>query len=334
MKPDFIQQAKKHKRRIVLPESDANRILEAAVYCDTHEIAEIILLGNSTVIEKQLTTLDLSVGNIQIVNPATNENSKAFAKTLSQLQSTKKPEKRLSKEQTEALSKQPLYFANLMVKEGLADGCVAGAINPTANVIRSALQTVGTIKPEARLSSFFIMLTPTLPTPVIFADCAINISPDATQLADIAYQSAKNATTLLGLDAKVALLSFSTNGSAQHENVDKIRETAHLLHTNHPEINVIGDIQFDAAVSNKILKKKWHDAHFEAPANVFIFPSLESGNICYKIAERIGGATAIGPILQGLAKPVNDLSRGADVESIINTIAVTCLQVKSKTKVF
>jgi phosphate acetyltransferase len=311
----------------VLPESDANRILEAAVYCDTHDIAEIILLGDSSTIEKQLSTLNLSAGNIQIINPADNENIQVFAETLYQLQSTKKPKKRLSKQQAEELSQQPLYFANLMVREGLADGCVAGAITPTADIIRSALQTIGTVKPEARLSSFFIMLTPTLPTPVIFADCAINISPNATQLADIAFQSAKNAKALLGLEAKVALLSFSTNGSAQHENVDKIRETAHLLHTNHPEINVIGDIQFDAAVSNRILKKKWHDAHFEAPANVFIFPSLESGNICYKIAERIGGATAIGPILQGLAKPVNDLSRGADVKSIVNTIAVTALQV-------
>ncbi len=326
MNPDFSQQAKKHKRCIMLPESDDDRILEAAVYCDSHNIAEIILLGDPTVIKKQLNSLKLSAGNIQIINPASNENTKAFAEALYQLQSTKKPEKRLNKEQTEKLSKQPLYFANLMVREGLADGCVAGAITPTADVIRTALHTIGTIKPEARLSSFFIMLTATLPTPVIFADCAINISPDATQLADIATQSAENAKALLGLEAKVALLSFSTNGSAQHENIDKIKETAHILHTNHPEINVIGDIQFDAAVSNRILKKKWHDAHFEAPANVFIFPSLESGNICYKIAERIGGATAIGPILQGLAKPVNDLSRGADVKSIINTIAVTALQ--------
>lgn len=330
MKPSFIQQAKKHKRHIVLPESDADRILEAAVYCDTHDIADITLLGDPSVIEKQLSALDLSIGNIQIVSPANNKNTQAFAETLNQLQSTKEPAKELNKEQAQELSQQPLYFANLMVREGLADGCVAGAINPTADVIRAALQIIGTTSSSTRVSSFFIMLTASLPTPVIFADCAINISPNAIQLADIAYQSAENANVLLGLDAKVALLSFSTNGSAQHENVDKIREAAHLLHVNHPETNVIGDIQFDAAVSNRILKKKWHDANFEAPANVFIFPSLESGNICYKIAERIGGATAIGPILQGLAKPVNDLSRGADVKSIINTIAVTCLQANIK----
>lgn len=171
------------------------------------------------------------------------------------------------------------------------------------------------------------MLTPSLPTPFIFADCAINIAPDAEQLADIAYQSAENARLLLGLEPKIALLSFSTNGSAKHESVDKVRTASDLLHANHPALNVIGDVQFDAAISDRILRKKWQDANFTAPANVFIFPSLESGNICYKIAERMGGATAIGPILQGLKKPVNDLSRGASVESIINTIAVSCLQV-------
>ena len=325
MNPDFIQQAKQHKRRIVLPESNDNRILEAAVYCDKYEIADIILLGDPSVIEAQLSTLKLSTGNIQIVNPADSENTQAYSDTLYQLRS----KKGLSKQQADELSQQPLYFASLMVREGLADACVAGAINATGDVIRAALQTIGTKTPETRLSSFFIMLTSTLPTPVFFADCAINITPDAVQLADIAYQSAENMKALIGLEPKVALLSFSTNGSAKHESVDKVREAAALLHTNHPELNVIGDIQFDAAVSNEVLKVKWPDAHFTAPANVFVFPSLESGNICYKTAERIGGATAIGPILQGLKKPVNDLSRGTSVESIINTIAVTCLQVES-----
>jgi phosphate acetyltransferase len=325
MNPDFIEQAKQFKRRIVLPESSDNRILEAAVHCDTNEIADIILLGDPAVIEAQLSTLKLSTGNIQIVNPADGEHTDAFSDTLFQLRS----KKGLTKEQADEFSQKPLYFASLMVREGFADACVAGAINSTGDVIRAALQTIGTKTPETRLSSFFIMLTSALPTPVLFADCAINISPDAVQLADIAYQSAENMKTLLGLEPKVALLSFSTHGSAKHESVDKVREAAALLHVNHPELNVIGDIQFDAAVSNEVLKVKWPDTNFKAPANIFVFPSLESGNICYKVAERIGGASAIGPILQGLKKPVNDLSRGANVESIINTIAVTCLQVDS-----
>lgn len=324
MTPNFIQRAKQNKRRIVLPESGDSRILEAAVYADQNNIADIVLLGNPETITKQLSKLQLSVGNIQILNPESNKHSDDLAETLYQLRS----KRGLSKEQANELSKQPLYFANLMVKAGHADACVAGVQNPTGDVIRAALQVIGTKTPETRLSSFFIMLTESLPTPVLFADCAINISPDAEQLVDIAIQSAQNAKALLGLEPKVALLSFSSNGSAKHEEVDKVRNAVNILNTKYPELNVIGDIQFDAAFSNDVLQTKWNGSNFKAPANVFVFPSLEAGNIGYKIAERIGGATAIGPILQGLAKPVNDLSRGADVESIINTIAVTCLQVK------
>lgn len=320
---DFIKLAKQHKRLIVLPESDDDRILEAAVFADSNQVADIILLGEPDTIKMQLAKLQLSIGSIQIVNPLDNSLSENFAEILYQLRAAKG----LKKEQAESLSKQPLYFANLMVKEGLADACVAGANSATADVIRAALQVIGTKTPEARLSSFFIMLCKTLPTPVLFTDCAINILPDAKQLADIACQSGLNIQSLLGITPKIAMLSCSTNGSAKHENIEKVIEATKILHDKHPELNVIGDIQFDAALSNRILQKKWGSSNFEAPANVFVFPSLNAGNIGYKIAERIGGATAIGPILQGLAKPVNDLSRGADVESIINTIAVTCLQV-------
>ena len=332
---DFIKLAKQHKRLIVLPESDDDRILEAAVFADSNQVANIILLGEPDTIKTQLAKLQLSIGSIQIVNPLDNvlseNNSRSenksisanFAEILYQLRASKG----LKKEQAESLRKQPLYFANLMVKEGLADACVAGANSATADVIRAALQVIGTKTPEARLSSFFIMLCKTLPTPVLFTDCAINILPDAKQLADIACQSGLNIQSLLGITPKIAMLSCSTNGSAKHENIEKVIEATKILHDKHPELNVIGDIQFDAALSNRILQKKWGSSNFEAPANVFVFPSLNAGNIGYKIAERIGGATAIGPILQGLAKPVNDLSRGADVESIINTIAVTCLQV-------
>jgi phosphate acetyltransferase len=208
-------------------------------------------------------------------------------------------------------------------------------INPTGDVIRAALQVIGTESAGTRLSSFFIMLLNTpLPSPVLFADCAINVDPDAEQLADIAHQSAKNAKALLGIEPKVALLSFSTNSSAKHERVDKVRIATEIVLSQNSSLNVIGDIQFDAAFSSDVLQTKWADTTFEAPANVFVFPSLESANIGYKIAERIGGATAIGPILQGLAKPVNDLSRGANVEAIINTIAVTALQVKDKFKAY
>ena len=331
MNPDFIQLAKQNKRHIVLPESSDDRILKAAVEVSQNDIAQITLLGDAKAIHTQLDSLGLKPGNIQIVNPddtsdlETLKQNERYAELLFKL----RKKKGLTREQAVLLSLQPLYHADLMVKSGDADACVAGVINPTGDVIRAALQVIGTESPSSRLSSFFILLMkPPLPSPVIFADCAINIDPDAKQLADIAYQSAQNSKTLLGIEPKVALLSFSTNGSAKHKNVDKVREATVLLHHQYPELRLIGDIQFDAAFSNDVLHTKWPASNFEAPANVFVFPSLEAGNIGYKIAERMGGATAIGPILQGLAKPVNDLSRGADVTAIINTIAVTCLQVK------
>ena len=327
MNPDFIKLAQQVKRHIVLPESTDDRILKAAVEVDQKNIAAITLLGNAETINNQLSNLDLSLGNIQIVDPNDDKNPKAaeYAQTLFEL----REKKGLSKEDAITLSKEPLYYGDLMVRAGDAEACVAGVINSTGNVIRSALHVLGTKSKSTRLSSFFIMLSDKaeVPSPIVFADCAINIDPDAEILADIAAQSSENAVSLLGLEPKVAMLSFSTNASAKHAEVDKVREAVAILNREHPELNVIGDVQFDAAFSNDVLNKKWKDNNFQAPANIFVFPSLEAGNIGYKIAERIGGADAIGPILQGLAKPVNDLSRGADVEDIIKTIAVTSLQV-------
>jgi len=271
--PDFISLAQQTKRHIVLPESNDDRILEAAVEVDQQNIASITLLGKSEDVIKRLNELKLSLGNIQIIDP--NDDS------------------------------------------------------PKSSEYADILHVLGTKSKTTRLSSFFIMLNdkPEVPSPIVFADCAINIDPDAEILADIAAQSSENAISLLGIEPKVAMLSFSTNASAKHAQVDKVRNAVEILNKEHPELNVIGDVQFDAAFSNNVLNVKWKGNDFDAPANIYVFPSLESGNIGYKIAERIGGSDAIGPILQGLAKPVNDLSRGADVEDIIKTIAVTSLQV-------
>jgi len=327
MTPDFIKLAQQVKRHIVLPESTDDRILKAAVEVDQKNIAAITLLVNPNTVNAQLSELGLSLGNITIVDPddANNDKSANYSITLFEL----RKHKGLSKKDAITLSKEPLYYGDLMVRAGDADACVAGVINSTGNVIRAALQVLGTKSKSTRLSSFFIMLSDKadVPSPIVFADCAINIDPDAEILADIAAQSSQNAVSLLGLEPKVAMLSFSTNASAKHAEVDKVREAVAILNREHPELNVIGDVQFDAAFSNDVLNKKWKDNNFQAPANIFVFPSLEAGNIGYKIAERIGGADAIGPILQGLTKPVNDLSRGADVEDIIKTIAVTALQV-------
>ncbi len=321
MNPDFISLAKKAPKRIVLPESSDDRILHAAVAADQQGIANITLLGDPSVITKQLKQLNLSLGNIKIINPETSHDN--YAEILFKL----REKKGMTQEKAVTTSREPLYFADLMVKADDADACVAGVINSTGNVIRAALRVLGTKSTETRLSSFFIMLLKEpMTSPVIFADCAINIDPDAKILADIAIQSANNAKKLLGMEAKIAMLSFSTNGSAKHSSVDKVQAATALVREQAPKLNVIGDVQLDAAISKRVLTTKWPDSNFQAPANIFVFPSLEAGNIGYKIAERFGGATAVGPILQGLAKPVNDLSRGADVEAVINTIAVTCLQ--------
>ncbi|MEH6458027.1 MAG: phosphate acetyltransferase [Cocleimonas sp.] len=327
MNPDFIKLAQQVKRHIVLPESNDDRILEAASEVDKNNIATITLLGSVEVIITRLNELKLSLGNIQIVDPNDVENphSKIYAEALYE----RRKHKGISQDEAAELSKSPLYYGDLMVHAGDADACVAGVINSTGNVIRAALHVLGTKSKATRLSSFFIMLSDKVdvPSPIIFADCAINIDPDAEILADIAIQSSQNAVSLLGLEPKVAMLSFSTNASAKHAEVDKVRNAVEIINKKQPDLTVIGDVQFDAAFSNEVLNIKWKGNSFQAPANIFVFPSLEAGNIGYKIAERIGGADAIGPILQGLAKPVNDLSRGADVEDIIKTIAVTSLQV-------
>jgi phosphate acetyltransferase len=324
MIPDFIQLAKKHKRKIVLPESEDSRILEAAVFCDQNEIAEVILLGESKTIQQRLEEQKLSLGAIQIVNPQNHINLDKFAEILIEVC----PRKKLTKKQAYAMSQQPLYFANLMVRDAQVDACVAGISHTSGDVIRAALNVVSMQKEKSRPSSFFIIISTVFQNPVIFADCAMNIAPNAKQLVDIAYQSSKSIKSLLDQKPKIAMLSFSTNGSAIHRDVTKVRNATKLLKEQHPELEVIGDIQFDAAISKDILQKKWPESDFEPPANIFIFPTLDAANIAYKIAEQMGQATAIGPLLQGLAKPVNDLSRGASVEAIINTIAVTCLQVE------
>ena len=324
MTPNFRQQAKQNKRHIVLPEGDSPRILEAAVYCDQEGIAKITVLGDRDEITQNLDALKLSLGDIEIISIDDYEASGAFAETLYQRCLSRK----LTKANAEDLCKDPLIFADLMVQEGHVDACVAGIKHTSGDVIRAALKAIGPKKPKSRPSSIFILESEVFPTPVVFADCAMNIAPNVQQLTDIAYQSSRSIKSLLGLDAKIAMLSFSTNGSAYHRDVNKVRQATELLKEQHPELNVIGEIQFDAAISKDILKKKWPESDFDAPANVFIFPNLDAANTAYKIAEQMGKAKAIGPILQGLAKPVNDLSRGANVSSIIDTIAVTCLQVE------
>jgi phosphate acetyltransferase len=320
---NFAHRAKQQPQTIVLPEGTDPRILEAAAHCARQGLARPIVLGISDEINAICKTQDIDPDGITIVDPCRNEQSASYAELLYELRKAKG----MTMEQASTLITQPIVFANCMVRAGDADGCVAGAQHATSDVVRAALQIIGVAPGVKLVSSFFIMvLSDACASPVVFADCALNIAPNAEQLADIAASSAQSAAQLLGFDPKIAMLSFSTNASAAHPEVDKVRNATALVKERHPSLQVIGDIQFDAAFSAKTLTGKWPEPDFDAPANVFVFPSLEAGNIGYKIAERLGGALPIGPVLQGLNQPVNDLSRGCDVAAVINTIIVTAVQ--------
>ncbi len=320
---EFTQRAQQQPKRIVLPEGSDERIIAAAAHCAKQGIAHPILIGDTSKIKTLCDNFDIESNLIECIDSTSSDKNEAYAQLLYDL----RQHKGLSLAEARTLVAQPLVFASCMVKAGDADGCVAGAQHATSDVVRAALQIIG-VAPEVKLvSSFFIMvLAESHSQPLVFADCALNIAPNAEQLADIALSSAQSANQLLEIQPKVALLSFSTNGSAAHAEVDKVREAVELIKQKDSKLNVIGDIQFDAAFDAKTLSAKWPDTNFAAPANIFVFPSLEAGNIGYKIAERIGGALPIGPVLQGLNQPVNDLSRGCDVEAVINTIIVTAVQ--------
>ena len=223
----------------------------------------------------------------------------------------------------------PLVFAAMLVRTGHADGTLGGAINPTADVVRHAIQLIGVAKGTKTVSSFFLMDLQDAQKTVIFGDCALVVEPDAEELASIATASADNFANFVGEDPKVAMLSFSTMGSAHHPNVTKVREATEIAKTARPDLAIEGELQFDAAFVPSVVALKAPGSDVAGQANVFIFPNLDAGNIGYKIAQRIGGAQAVGPILQGLAKPVNDLSRGCTADDAYHQIAVTVVQVSS-----
>ncbi len=323
----IIDLAKARTRKIVLPEANDIRIIEAATLISEAGLAEVILVGNQDTVKDLAKINDLDLGSISIMDPNNCAKFNCYAQTLLE----KRKHKGLTEQQAIEQSKNSLTFAMLMVAADDADGCVAGAVNTTSDVVRNALQIIG-MKPRSDLvSSCFLMEHQlehqAIQGTVIYADCALVIDPDAKQLAGIAIASANSARDLAGLEPKVALLSFSTAGSARHANVDKVIEAGEIITQAQPGFELMTEVQFDAAVLPEVLKQKAPNIKVSAPANVFIFPDLQSANIGYKIAQRIGGVKAIGPILQGLNSPVNDLSRGCSVEDIVQLTAVTAVQV-------
>lgn len=317
------EKAKKACKTIVLAEGEEKRVLDAAKVILDEKIAGLVLIGNKDVIAQKAA---FDVNQVTIVDPA-SDNLDEYADLLYELRKAKGMEK----EQAAQLVKNPLYLGVMLVKTGKADGMVAGSVNSTGDTLRPALQIIKTAPGIKTVSSCFIMVLPEGSKygengVMVFADCAVNIEPDAEQLASIAIASADTAKKIAGIDPKIAMLSFSTKGSAKHANVDKVVEATKIVNTIAPELQCDGELQLDAAIVESVAQLKAPGSKIAGHANVLIFPDLQSGNIGYKLVQRLAGAQAVGPICQGFNKPVNDLSRGCSSEDIVNVVAMTALQ--------
>ena len=322
---EIREKAKIKNKCIVLAEGEEERIIRAAEEIVEQKIARLILIGNKEVI---LSKAQKSLDGVTIIDPDT-EDLTEYSNLLFELRKSKG----MTMEQAVALAKKPLYLGVLLVKAGKADGMVAGSVNSTGDTLRPALQVIKTAPGIKTVSSCFIMVLPEGSKYgengiMVFGDCAVNINPDAQQLADIAIASAQSAVSIAGIDPKVAMLSFSTKGSAKHEFVDKVVEATKIVKELAPDLKVDGELQFDAAVVEKVAALKAPGSDIAGQANVMIFPDIQAGNIGYKLVQRLAGAEAVGPICQGFNMPVNDLSRGCSSEDVVNVTAMTVLQCK------
>ncbi|MCF8432580.1 MAG: phosphate acetyltransferase [Melioribacteraceae bacterium] len=313
------ENAKKRKNTIVLPESNDDRVLKAAAKLVGEKVASVITLGNEDEIRTRAKALDVDLTGVRIIEPLKSDKLSDFTNVFYNL----RKHKGISIEQARKVVSNNLFFGAMLVNEGMADGFVAGSTASTADVLRAAIQCVGMPEGISIVSSFFLMIFPE--RVFSFGDCAVVPNPDANQLADIAISTARNHEKLTGEEPFVAMLSFSTKGSAKHELVDKVTEATEIVRKKAPELKIDGELQFDAAIVDSIGKKKAPESQVAGRANVLIFPDLQAGNIGYKIAQRLGNAEAVGPVVQGLKKPLFDLSRGCSVDDIVNTSAIAAL---------
>lgn len=328
----LIEQIKKkaqtNLKTVVLPESYDERMLYAAEIITKNKLAKIVLLGEAAAIKAEASTKGIDINGVEIINPITSPKLDQYVADFVELRKSKG----MTAEEAYSTLTAPdnLYYAGMMVRNGDADGEVAGATGTTGAVLKAAFQTVGPAKGIKTVSSFFMMVTknPALGENgiILFADCAVNPNPDAQALAEIAIATADNCKSFLDADARVALLSFSTKGSASHPDSDKVIQAYEIAKQTRPDLQIDGEMQLDAALVPKIGEKKAPGSKVAGKANVVVFPDLDAGNIGYKLVERIAGAEAIGPVIQGLSKPVNDLSRGCSVDDIVNVTAITAVQ--------
>ena len=323
----IVERAKANKQRIVLPEGTEERTLKAANQLLADEVADLILIGNPEEIMGLAKEWGLeNIGKATIINPADHPKKEEYAQLLCEL----RKKKGMTIEEARALVEKPLYLGCLIIKAGDADGQLAGAKNTTGDVLRPALQIIKTTPGITCVSGGMLLLTQAPEcgeNGVLFVgDVAVTPMPDANQLAQIAVCTAQTAQAVAGLDPRVAMLSFSTKGSAKHEVVDKVTEALAIAKEMAPELKIEGELQADAALVPRIGQSKAPGSEIAGYANVLVFPCLEVGNIAYKLVERLGHATAIGPVLQGIARPVNDLSRGCSIDDIYNMVAITANQ--------
>jgi phosphate acetyltransferase len=321
------QRAKKEIKKIVLPEGEEHRMIKAAKTIYQEGFANLVFLGKEQKIKDIAQELNVDFPEaIEIIDPESSEKLNTYAGIYYDLRKNKG----MTIEEAKRLLKDPLYYGALMVYQDDADGLVAGSINATGDVFRPALQTIKTSRNVNIVSSSFIMVVPDCKYGengmILFADCALFPDPNAEELADIAIASAHTAKILVGVEPKIAMLSFSTKGSAKHPLVDKVIKATEIVKKKAPDLKIDGELQADAALIPEISKRKAPNSKIAGEANVLIFPDLQAANIAYKLVERLAKAEAIGPISQGMRKPVNDLSRGCSAEDIVNVVAITALQ--------